>query len=77
MYSFPQYQNSFWFYLRNDFVGGDTFEEQVPSRAAVALVTNTEEMEEVQEEQVPLPTAGSVVGRGHTVFRDDSDNDDE
>ena len=76
MNSFPQYQNSFWFYLRNNHVGDDTFEEQVPSRAAVALVTNTEEMEEVEEEQVPLPTAGSVVGRGHTVFAD-SDDDDE
>ncbi len=43
----------------------------------MALVTNTEEMEEVEAEQVPLPTAGSVVGRGHTVFRDESDSDSD
>ena len=40
MTSFPQYQIAFWFYLRNDHVGGDTFERTTPSSSAVKTVAD-------------------------------------
>ena len=40
MTSFPQYQIAFWFYLRNDHEGGDTFERTTPSSSAAATVAD-------------------------------------
>ena len=40
MTSFPQYQIAFWFYLRNDHVGGNTFERTTPSSSAVKTVAD-------------------------------------
>ena len=40
MTSFPQYQIAFWFYLRNDHVGGEDFERTTPSSSAVKTIAD-------------------------------------
>ena len=78
MNTFSQYQVAFWFYLRNNHVGGDAFEAQVPSSTAVRALENSDNMEDDEHEagssSSSRPTAGTIVGRGHTVF-DSSDED--